>query len=220
VDNEYTLGLVLLDCVPNLAFLAGGIFLVRLTLLTKRWSTVFPMVGGACLVFLGGVSKVVWKLIYTLGLGDPQLLSELQFVLLAPGFLMMLASVILFGRERNWQVQSALLAMAPWKIPFLATMTLCSLGTQGILAYLSFRKRAPVAGFLFVAAVLCMLSMAGMASGEQTVARQWIEESINAVGQIAFALGSYLLYRRYRAGARLAAGHQEAPGSAIPTRAL
>jgi hypothetical protein len=41
-----------------------------------------------------------------------------------------------------------------------------------------------------------MLGMSGMASGsEQTVATQWIEESMNSMGQIAFAVGSYLLYK-------------------------
>jgi hypothetical protein len=41
-----------------------------------------------------------------------------------------------------------------------------------------------------------MLGLAGLAGGEQSIARQWIEEGINATGQIAFALGSYLLYSR------------------------
>jgi hypothetical protein len=157
------------------------------------------MIGGVYLVFLGGVSQVTWKFLYTLGQGDPRLLSDLQFVLLAPGFLIMVVSVILLARKRNWHVKATLLSMASWKIPLLGIMTLGSLGTQGILAYLSFRHRARVAGVLFIVAVLCMLGMAGLASGEQTVGRQWVEEIVNSVGQIAFALGSYLLYRRYSA---------------------
>jgi hypothetical protein len=30
---------------------------------------------------------------------------------------------------------------------------------------------------------------------EQTVANQWLEEGVNSLGQISFAVGSYLLYR-------------------------
>jgi hypothetical protein len=88
--------------------------------------------------------------------------------------------------------------MALWKIPFLAVMTVCSLGLHSVLSYLSFRRRARLAGGMFVLAALALLAMAGLAGGEQTVALQWTEESINSVGQLAFATGSYLLFRRYR----------------------
>jgi hypothetical protein len=88
--------------------------------------------------------------------------------------------------------------MAPWKIPLLATMTLCSLGVHGMLSYLAIRRQAYLAAAMFIVAVLLMLGMAGMATGEQTVARQWVEEGVNSVGQIAWAVGSYLLYSRVR----------------------
>jgi hypothetical protein len=47
----------------------------------------------------------------------------------------------------------------------------------------------------FIVAFLCLVAMGALASGTQTVARQWIEESINTAGQIGFAVGSFLLYR-------------------------
>ena len=81
--------------------------------------------------------------------------------------------------------------------PLLAVMTLCSLGSQGILVYVGFRRKARGAAWAYIVSVLCMLGMAAMASGEQTVARQWIEQSINAAGQTAFALGGYLMYRNF-----------------------
>ena len=67
---------------------------------------------------------------------------------------------------------------------------------NGILTYHSFQKRARAAGWMFILAVLCLFAMAGMASGEQSIARQWIEQSINLTGQSSFALGNYLLYRK------------------------
>ena len=83
-------------------------------------------------------------------------------------------------------------AIAVWKIPFLAVMTIASLAAQGILASIAFRKRNRIAGAMFISAIICMLAMAGMASGvEQTVAMQWIEEVINTIGQVAFAFGSF-----------------------------
>lgn len=194
---EYTLGLALLDFVPITAFLVGGYFLVRIVMLARGRPCGRMMMAGTLLVFAGGFLKASWKLLYTLEMADITWMSEAQFVLLAPGFFAMLVAVILLSRSLKAEKTGGMLAaIAAWKIPFLAVMTLCSLGAHGILTYISFQKKARLAGALFIVAVLCMLGMSGMASGStQTITTQWIEEGINAFGQISFALGSYLLYR-------------------------
>jgi hypothetical protein len=196
MSEEYSLWLCLLDFVPNLAFLVGAFYLVRWVRQTGSRLSVGAMTVGSSLVFLGGTLKAIWKLLYTMGIGDFWLLSEAQFMLLAPGFLAMLASVLLVLKQERTGWEPGSLAMAPWKIPLLATMTLASLGLQGILSYVAFRRKAYLAVAMYIVAILCMLGMAGLASGEQNIARQWIEEGINSTGQIAFALGSYLLYSR------------------------
>lgn len=198
MGQDYDLGLCLLDFVPNLAFLVGGYFLVQLIRLKKRRFPMVMMVAGTSLVVLGGTLKAVWKLLYTINVGDFQLLSELQFVLLAPGFLAMLVGVIAVARHESAALRTTLVGMAAWKIPLLATMTICSLGMQGILGYMAFRRKMHVAAVMYGVAILCMLAMAGMASAEQTVGRQWVEEGINSAGQIAFAVGSYLLFLRFK----------------------
>ena len=56
---------------------------------------------GSTLVFAGGFLKATWKLLYTLGIADIQIFSTIQFILLAPGFLALLVTVILyFGSDR------------------------------------------------------------------------------------------------------------------------
>lgn len=195
---EYTLGLSLLDFVPTIAFLVGAYFLVKISLQHRGTACGRMMMAGTLLVFAGGFLKASWKLLYTLQIADLRLLSELQFVLLSIGFLGMLVAVILLSRSLKASAGGgSVMAIAVWKIPLLAVMTICSLGAQGILAYISFQKKTKLAGAFFILAILCMLGMSGMASGsEQTVATQWIEESINSIGQIGFALGSYLLYKK------------------------
>lgn len=195
---EYTLGLSLLDFVPTIAFLVGAYFLVKISLKFRGTPCGRMMMAGTLLVFAGGFLKASWKLLYTLDIADLWLLSELQFVFLSIGFLGMLVAVIMLSRSLKVSASGgSVMAIAVWKIPLLAVMTLCSLGAQGILVYISFQKKAKLAAAFFILAVLCMLGMSGMASGsEQTVATQWIEESINSIGQIGFALGSYLLYKR------------------------
>lgn len=163
-DTDYTLGLSLLDFLPNLAFLVNGYFLSRLVWLGKRPFPLALMIVGASFVFLGGTSKALWKLLYTFGRGDFQILSEIQFVLLAPGFLLMLVSAIYFLRQEKEGKGSILTGIAPWKVPLLATVTLSSLGLQGILIYLSFQRRAYGAAVSITLAIMCMLGMAATSS--------------------------------------------------------
>ncbi len=196
--ETYTLPLALLDYVPNIAFLVGALFLVRTMRLALGAPCSRVCMTGLLLIFSGGMLKATWKLIYTLGMADIQWMSEIQFILLAPGFLALLVTTILLARTKPFKAPAIILAIAPWKIPLLAIMTLSSLGAQGILTYISFKRKAPLAASLFIVAVLCMLGMSGMASGsEQTVAAQWIEETMNSIGQIAFAAACWLLYRNY-----------------------
>ncbi len=199
MTETYSLGLSLLDFVPNIAFLIGAYFLVALTLRERNRPCARMLMGGALLVFSGGVLKATWKLLFATGVGDFQLFSQIQFVLLAPGFLAMLITVILLAREKRAQgVLPAAIAIAPWKIPLLAVMTISNLGALGILIYIAFRKKITGSAVFYIIAFLCIMGMAGMASGEQTVARQWIEEITNSIGQISFALGSFVLHQKFK----------------------
>lgn len=198
MNEGYSLGLALFDFVPNLAFLVGAYFLVRLVQLERGTRCGRMAMAGTLLVFLGGALKATWKLLYATGTADIQWMSQIQFVLLSPGFLAMLVAIVLMARKQRKSGPMPLLAMAPWKIPFLAVMTICSIGAQGILTYIAFRRGVRLAGALFALAVLCTFGMGGMASATQTVAMQWVEEGINSIGQISFAIGCYLLYRDFR----------------------
>jgi hypothetical protein len=155
------------------------------------------MMAGTLLIFTGGFLKASWKLLYVLDIADITLMSEAQFVLLAIGFTGMLVALSYLARSFNQEGKlGAALLISTWKIPFLTVMTLCSLGAHGLLTYISFKKKVPLAASLFILALVCMLAMSGMASSlEQTVANQWLEEGVNSLGQISFAVGSYLLYR-------------------------
>jgi hypothetical protein len=208
VAESESLALSLLDFVPNLAFLLGAIFLVGTARLARGRRCAWLMAGGVLLIFLGGMLKATWKLLYTTGVGDVQVMSQAQFVLLAPGFLLMLVGTTMLVRRQAkgtaFGSQPPVLALALWKIPLLLAMTVCSITACGFLAYVALRRGLWLAGALIIVAAFCLLAMSGMASLEQTIARQWMEEGINAAGQSAFALGSFILYRSYRRPAGVA----------------
>lgn len=197
MNETYSIGLALLDFVPNIAFLVGAFFLVKIALLVRGTKCSRMVMAGSLLIALGGILKATWKLLYAANVGDFQLMSQAQFVLVAPGFLAILVAVIILARKSAKTVMPVL-ALAGWKMPFLFVMTLCSLGAQGILAYISFQRKAKLAAVGFIIAFMGLLAMGGLASAEQTVAMQWIEESINSLGQIGFMFGSILLFNNYK----------------------
>ncbi len=198
------LTLALFDFIPSLFFIVGAFFLVRMARLVRGERCARMALAGCLLIALGGLLKALWKLLLTLGIADIPILSDQQFVLIAPGFLALLIVAILMARmlrsgtARLPVGSSLLLMMAGWKIPFLAVMTLSSMGAQGILTYMAFQRKQRIAAVGFIVAFLCLLGMGSMASGEQTITRQWLEESINTAGQLGFALGSGLLYRNFK----------------------
>ena len=87
--------------------------------------------------------------------------------------------------------------MAVWKIPLLIVMTVASLGVEGILASLAFRRKVTMAGVGFIFGILGILAMGGLASIDQSPTMQWVEESVNTIGQLGFMVGCILLYRNF-----------------------
>ena len=195
MENTYTISLALVDYLPNIAFFIGAFFLVRFANLTKNKLSARLMALGSVLVLIGGVLKATWKLLLVLRGVDIRLLDEALFILQAPGFSLMMVGSI-------WIAQSSIIkkarlpAIALWKIPLLTVVTISSFGMYGILASVSYKKRLHTAAWCFILTILIMLGMSGMAGwGEQSICRQWIEEGINFLGQVLFAIGSMLLYR-------------------------
>ncbi len=194
MEEPMPLSLALLDFLPNLAFLVGMIALLQLVRREKDPLCLLFTASGGLLIFVGAFLKAVWKLHTILTGAGYEWMSNAQFFLLAPGFFLLLIGVIRLARQTR-QPAPVLLAILPWKIPFIIVMTLCSMGVHGIMTYVSFRKANRWAAAGYITAFLCLIAMGALSSGEQTVARQWLEESVNSIGQIGFAFGSILLAR-------------------------
>jgi len=206
--------LAVFDFVPTIAFLAGGIYLVRVSQMVCGAKCSRLCLAGVVLIFLGGFLKASSKLLTITGIADAQPVGELQFIFAAPGFFLLMLVAIRIARRGRPAQPLPLMAMAVWKIPLLAIMTLSSMALNGILTYVCFQRRQRGAAFAFIVAFLCLVGMGAMASGEQTLARQWTEESVNAAGQIAFLLGTLLLHRDVRARGILHVPAQVVPRTA------
>jgi hypothetical protein len=146
---------------------------------------------------MGGILKASWKLLYTLKIADIQVFNQALFILQAPGFVLMFLSVLQLLKIQIPR-SSEMPMIAFWKIPLLAITTLSSLGSYGILTFLSFQRGKIIAAGCFILSIGIALGMSGMAGGvDQTIGMQWVEEGVNSFGQLMFATGSWVLSRSY-----------------------
>jgi hypothetical protein len=197
MESQRLVALALFDFIPVIAFLIGGWFLVLLARRECQSLCANLMLIGVILIFIGGFTKALSKLIFAVNGSGMEYLGNMQFIFHAPGFLLMfIASLMLYKSWIQRSAPAALSAMAVWKIPLLSVMTICSIGLNITLSLLAFRKSVHFAGVFFLISMVITLGMAGMSGGKQTISREWIEETTNTLGQGFFALASYLLYRK------------------------
>jgi hypothetical protein len=197
IKETYSITMALFDFVPVLGFFVGAIFLAKLFFHLKKKHYGWMMLLGGVLVFSGGALQASWKLMMSLDIANLFWMSQGQFVFMSFGYLMLLIPTLSLIKTRKRKDLASLGAMAAWKIPFLMMMTLASLGTYGILAYISIRRRLIVAAAGFIFAFLGVILLGGMASQLQTIGLQWIEQSVNSLANLGFALGSFLLFRDF-----------------------
>lgn len=194
------LPMALMDFLPNLVFLLGAYWLFR----CGYRSSLF--LAGSALVFLNGLSKALWKLIVALGGPDIAWLSQIFVVLLSTGFLLMAvaawrhlhATAVL----RQAEVKTApvrrvipLAATGAWKIPFMLLALVSAVGLYGVLIADARRAGQRWSMVAYGVAILSVIVMGGLSGGEFNLVRQWTAQTVNLIGQSAFAVGAFLLQR-------------------------
>jgi hypothetical protein len=198
------LSLALFDFIPNLFFLLGAVWLYRRAYPT----TLFAV--GAALVFLNGMSKAVWKLIVAVGGPDIAWLSQVFVVLLSGGFLLMFVAALRAARVPRVQplgasagAHMAVMAMAPWKIPFMAVAVISAVGFYTLLMRRAWQGGARFGALAFGLSLLATFAMSGLSSGPQTLFTNWVAESVNAANQALFAAGAWAIGRSQKASSGL-----------------
>lgn len=199
MDNSFSIYMALMDFIPVLGFFIGAYFLSKIFFLNRNSRLGWMVIIGGLLIFLGGGLQATWKLFMAFSIGDFPWMSQGQFVFMSFGYSFLFISVFSLFRNIKFIENISITAMAVWKIPFLVVMTLASLGTYGILAYIAFRRRQILAGISFSIALLGVILLGGMANQTQSIAMQWIEQSVNSVANFGFALGGFLLFKKFEA---------------------
>ena len=165
--RQYTLGLALFDIVPVFLFLISCILIYSMCM-----SRLF--LAGALCCFIGGMAKVIWKLIVVLAKRDIPAFSQAFRVLMICGFALMLLSVIL----------STVRSVAGGGAFADSAMAGLWRGLTFMPATLFF-----IAGF----AGMCMMGWLG-SHMDKSARSNWIEELINTAAQLAILAGVVIVY--------------------------
>ena len=193
---EFTVPMALVDYIPVLLFGAAAVLLQR-DLYNKMPKYAFAcFAAGMINIFIAGFLKATWKLLYALGACDFQALNTMFLPTQSIGFLLAGLGVVLMltGRKRR------VLAAAP--PVFGGTMLFISIMVLGLgaicsgLSVVAVRMKKSSAALLFILSFLCSMGMGYLSSRDATSAAvNWIEQSVNCVGQGAMLLGALTLHR-------------------------
>lgn len=219
---NYTIPLALLDFLPVLFTAIGLVNIARIvTHISQTHGRVAYV--GAVLTVAGGFFKALWKLLMALSSGaiDIRWLDEGLFVWMAPGYVLLLWAVWQVVRRVNHKpmLHASLVPLAfitlmlagsgylytanptspAWERVLLSVMVLATFATGILLIVFGFRQKLPLVGWLFIVNLVGVFLLNGLARiDEQTIALQWVEESINTVSWLCFALAAHKLLAHTR----------------------
>ncbi|GAA2609476.1 hypothetical protein [Paractinoplanes durhamensis] len=194
---DYPIWLALEDFAPVLFGLTGFALLSRL----------YPHRAGllgAVLIGAGGLSKCAWKLTVAAGGGDPRLLEEALFPLMAAGATLLTWSLAIAVRRGKrvhlWPfalafglgVAGSVLAGNLHPIFVTATFGVTAVSVLG--AIIAGRYRQWWAVSLFVLGLVLVTSLVPLrgSARHDTVAYQWLEQSLNTSAQLALLIAAWL----------------------------
>ncbi len=219
---EYTLSLALVDFLPVLFTAVGLIYIARMVshLSQPHGQAAFV---GAVLTVAGGFFKALWKTFMASSGGtiDINWMEDGLFVWMAPGYVLLLWSVwqavrgvtgkavrhawfpplvfIALMLAGSFYLYTSNPASPAWERVLLGVMVLATVITGILLIVFGFRQKLPLAGWLFIINLVGIFLLNGLARmDEQTIPLQWIEESINAVAWLCFAIAAKQVFEYTR----------------------
>lgn len=218
--KEYSISMAVFDLLPVVFFIAGTMTIAgdmkqKMTLPAR-----ILFVGGSWIVCAAGFLKALYKLIYSLGLGDLTWMSGQFFYNQAFGFLLAGVGLTLAvtrldkaqgggagsggsgsnsdgaGSGSSGSGSGKLYSIVPIPIMALVGMMVAGLAAlDASLCFLAAKLKKRSALVLFIVSFFLCLGMGYLSSKNfEKASMNWIAEGINAVGQLAFLTGCGILH--------------------------
>lgn len=219
---EFTVPLALLDFLPVLLTAIGFLFILRLI------TSILPSQGGIAflgvlLIVLGGFFRALWKLLLAFSGGSMDIpwMGNGLFVFMAPGYILFSWSIwqvsrSLQGRRASqaWAIPFLLIVLLlatsyflsvsaldsqAWKRILLSVAVLGNLLSGSLLVSFAFRQKLFAAGWLFLLNLVGVFLLNGSARlPEQSISLHWINETINLVAWLVFAIAARIVKQHVR----------------------
>ncbi len=199
-----TIPMTLVDYIPVAFFLIGSIVLQRALYAEMSKGAFALFAAGTITVFVAGLFKATWKLLYAAGICDFQALNQCFFPMQATGFLLAGLGVIAlaFFRQKAAGEQD-MLAGAAAPAVFKGTMVFVAFMVAGValldfsLAKIARKRGVALAATLFIASFVFTLGMGYLSSKDfASPAMNWIAEGVNVCGQGLYLVASVMLARK------------------------
>ena len=219
---KYTLSLAILDFLPVL-FTAFGLMYVARMIFHVNKSHGQAAFMGVFLTIAGGFFKAVWKLIMATSDStiDIRWMEDGLFVWMAPGYTLLTWTVWQTVRGVNgkrmlnaWIFPLVFIAIMfvvsfylynsipdspAWERLLLSVMVLATVITSLLLTVFGFLQKLPLVGWLFIVNLVGVFLLNGLARlDDQPIVLQWIEESINAIAWLCFAIAAKKVFEYAR----------------------
>ena len=192
---EFTVPMGLMDFVPVVLFAIAAMLLQR-DLYNKMPKYAFAcFAAGTMDIFLAGFLKALWKLLYAAGVCDFQVFNTMFMPVNSIGFLLAGLGIILM-----FPIRKRMLAVAPplfsGTVIFISMMVLGLGAICACLSVLAVKMKRKSAIVLFVLTFICYMGMGYLGSRDSAgAAANWIEQSVNCVGEALLLAGVLILHK-------------------------
>lgn len=195
---QFTISMALMDFVP-VAFFGVTMVLLQRDLYNKMGKGAYGLfAAGTINVFGAGFLKALWKLLYAAGVCDFAALNQMFLPVQSIGFLLIGVGLVAMFCQKN--KNATVLAAAPpvfgGSMVFIMMMVAglgCLCACVSILAA-KMKKKWLIA--VFALSFVTYMAMGYMSSQDSTSAAvNWIEQSINCVGQGLLMWGVIILHK-------------------------
>ena len=145
---------------------------------------------GTINIFAAGFLKATWKLLYAAGICDFHALNTMFLPVQSIGFLLAGLGIVLMMTGRKQVLAAVAPPVFSGSVIFIMMMVLGLGSICTVLSIIAVKMKKKGAMALFILAFLCSMGMGAMSGQDATQAWvNWVEKSINCVGQGLLMLG-------------------------------
>lgn len=196
-----SVAMALVDYIPVALFLASAIILQR-TLYGVMSKGAFALFSaGTITVFVAGLFKATWKLLYALEICDFVALNKCFFPMQTTGFVLAGLGMIalLCHKQGKGTIYAAVPPVFVSSMPFVFLMVFGVAAMDICLCIEAKRRKCVLSSALFIISFVFTLGMGYLSSRDFTQASMnWIAEGVNTVGQLLFFTGACFMREKSR----------------------